>query len=188
MKESTSRRHFLQKSAMATTGLALLSTGVANAFSSEIPYDGYNPYSEEKTDLRTTLFGAHLRIKGVIFDATGATPLSNVIVEVWHLSPQSNKFRHRAKLKTDEFGRYKFITDFPSKDDALADKVYFNGNKIYFKLSHSNKVQFTELFVDKQGANISGEHWQENSQLGEKLLPTTEMSLDALTINFNLSL
>ena len=181
MKESTSRRNFLQKSAMATTGLALLSSGVANAFSSEIPYDGYNPYSEVKTDLRTTIFGDHVRIKGVVYDITGTIPLSNAAVEVWHLSPQSKKFRHRAKLKTDALGRYTFITDFPSKDHAKA-------NRIYFKVSNSDSVQFTELFVDKQGANITAKHWQENNQLGEKLLPTTEMSLDALTINFNVSL
>lgn len=181
MKESTSRRHFLQKSAMATTGLALLSSGVANAFSSEIPYSSYNPYSEEKTDLRTTIFGDHIRIKGVVFDVTGSIPLSNATIEVWHLSPQSKKFRHRAKLKTDSFGRYNFITDFPSKDDAEA-------KRIYFKISNNDAVQFTELFVDKQGANITSKHWQENNQLGEKLLPTTELSFDTLTINFNISL
>jgi len=37
MKKTTSRRLFLQRSAIATTGIALLSTGIARAFDSESP-------------------------------------------------------------------------------------------------------------------------------------------------------
>jgi len=181
MKDSSSRRLFLQKSALATTGLAFLSSGVVNAFSAEIPFEGYNPYAEEKNDLRTSSFGEHIRIKGVVLDQTGSLPLSNVMIEVWHLSPESNKYRHHAKFKTDSAGCYNFITDFPAKDESKA-------NKIYFKLSDNSSERFNELYVDRQGANITCKFWKENQQLGEKLLPTTEKLLGALTINFNMSL
>jgi len=181
MKESTSRRLFLQKSAMATTGLALLSSGVANAFTSEIPYHGYNPYSEEKTDLRTTIFEKHVRVKGTVYDKTGTTPLPNATVEVWHLSPDSSKYRHRTKLRTDHLGRYNFITDFPNRETAQV-------SRIFFKLSHEGDSLFTELAVDQTGACVTSKHWEENQHLGEKLQPTSESFLQTTTINFNLSI
>lgn len=181
MNDTTSRRSFLQKSAIATTGLALLSTTALSALSTENPYDGYNPYSEEKTDLRTTILGEHIRVQGIIFDKTGMTPLPNTIVEVWHLSPSSNKFRHRAKLKTNSDGQYNFITDLPAKDEAKA-------RKIFFKLSDGTSEKYTELFVDKTGANISCKHWTDHQVLGDKLLPTTKKPLNTLRINFNISL
>jgi len=181
MKKSTSRRLFLQKSAIATTGLALMSSTVANAFTDDSPFEGYNPYSDVKTDLRTTIFEKHVRVKGTVYDKTGTTPLPNALVEVWHLSPDSKKFRHRAKLRTDDQGRYNFITDFPSKDETKA-------TKIYFKVSNQEKTQFTELFIDRQGANISSKHWQENQQLKDKLLPSTESNFSALVVNFNVAL
>ena len=57
MKSHPSRRLFLRNSAMATTGIALFSsTTFANTFTSyDSPFDGYNPYVEEKTDLRTSI-------------------------------------------------------------------------------------------------------------------------------------
>jgi len=181
MKESTSRRLFLQKSAMATTGLALLSSGVANAFSSEIPYHGYNPYSEEKTDIRTTIFEKHVRVKGTVYDKTGTTPLPNALVEVWHLSPNSSKYRHRTKLRTDNQGRYNFITDFPNRETAQV-------SRIYFKLSHNGNSNYTELAVDQTGASVTSKHWEENQHLGNKIHPSSENFLQTTTINFNVSI
>ncbi|MBL4663256.1 MAG: hypothetical protein JKY22_06825 [Flavobacteriaceae bacterium] len=181
MKESTSRRLFLQKSAMASTGLALLSSGIANAFTSAPPYNGYNPYSEEKTDLRTTLFEKHVRVKGVLYDKTGMTPVSNAVIEVWHLSPNSNKYRHRGKLRTNEAGEYAFITDFPNSAQSLTASIYF-------KISHDDTSIFTELNLGQTQAYITSKHWEENQQLGEKLFPTSEQFLNVTTINFNISI
>ena len=60
MKKTTSRRLFLQRSAIATTGIALLSTGIARAFDSESPYDGNNPFLEDETDLVLNETGTHI--------------------------------------------------------------------------------------------------------------------------------
>ena len=181
MKESTSRRLFLQKSALATTGVALLSSGIANAFSSENPYHGYNPYSEEKTDLRTTIFEKHVRIKGTVYDKTGTTPLPNATIEVWHLSPNSTKYRHRGKLKTNDTGEYNFITDFPNKAETLTARIYF-------KINYKGDSYFTELAVGESCVNITSKHWEENQQLEDKLFPTSEQFLNTTTINFNVSI
>ncbi len=181
MKSSTSRRLFLQKSALATTGMALLSSGIANAFTSENPYHGYNPYSEEKTDLRTTIFEKHIRVKGIIYDTTGTIPLEGVTLEVWHLSPNSTKYRHRARLTTNEAGEYNFITDVPNREIG---KV----RKIYFKVTGDQKTLFTELVIHEHTCHITSQHWMEHQQLGEKLIPTAEQKGTTTVANFNISI
>lgn len=181
MNESTSRRLFLQKSALATTGVALLSSGVANAFSSDNPYDGYNPYADEKTDLRTTIFGKHLSVKGIIYDAQGLNPLPNATVEIWHLSPNAKNYRHRTKIKTNALGEYKFITDLPNRETG-------KNRKIYFKITNNQETRFTELVVHEHACHINCQHWLEQQQLGDKLIPTTTKTGNTTITNFNISI
>ncbi len=182
MKNSTSRRLFMRNSAFAITGLAVLTPTVTSAFTtSESPYLGYNPYAETKTDLRTGIFNSRsVTVKGTIYEKDGATPLRNATVEVWHLSPNSSKYRHRAKLKTDDEGNYQFITDFPNKEEGKSARIYF-------KASDSENFHFTELILNNFGAHITGEHWVKNSNLREKLFPRKETFLGETTIHFNLS-
>ena len=71
MKNYPSRRLFLQKTAMATTGITLLSsTAAIHALSLEdVPFNGYNPFAEEKTDLRSSTFGGkYVTVKGNIYN------------------------------------------------------------------------------------------------------------------------
>ena len=110
----------------------------------------------------------------------GITPLKNATVEVWHLSPNSSKYRHRAKLKTDDEGNYQFITDFPNKEKGKSARIYF-------KVSSSENISFTELALTEQGAHITSDHWEKNRNLGEKLFPQKETFLGETTIHFNFS-
>ncbi len=184
MKNTTSRRHFMRNSAFAITGLAVLSPTLSSAFtSSECPYLGYNPYAETKTDLRTGIFkGASVTVKGTVFEKDGITPLKNATIEVWHLSPNSSKYRNRAKLSADHKGEYSFITDFPNTETGKSARIYF-------KVSTSENTDFTELILTKQGAHITGEHWAKNKSLGDKLLPSSKTSFfDETVIKFNLSI
>lgn len=183
MKKTSSRRLFLHKSAIATAGVVLLSsTTFANNFTNNYsPFEGYNPYSEEKTDLRTsTLFGKHLTVKGKIYDELGINPLSKVNIEVWHLSPNSKSYGHKAKFNTNDKGEYLFITDFPNKN-------YGKMPRIFFKISDSNKTYFTELLLDNANAHITDKHWTENKQLKNKLFPIKEDFQNSSTINFNIT-
>ena len=182
MKNSISRRLFLTNTAVASTGITLLSsTTVLNAFTTnESPFKGYNPYAEEKTDLRTSGFaGEHLTVKGRVYDKTGTLAVPNALIEVWHLSPNSTKYRHMAKLKTNSDGEYSFITDFPNKEPGKL-------SRIYFKVSNKQTSYFTQVYMNQYGAYISGEHWQENNQLGRKLFPEKETFLNHNTIKFNI--
>lgn len=184
MKNIPSRRLFLRKSAIATTGVVLLSSSsIANTLSNNnSPFDGYNPYSEEKTDLRTSsLFGKHVTVKGKIYDKTGNSPVSNAKLEVWHLSPNSTKYKHQAKFKTNNFGEYSFISDFPNREPGKM-------SRIFFKVSYNTSSYFTELLVNDFGAHITHKHWEENNQLGAKLFPIKTGTLNFLKIQFNISI
>lgn len=181
MKKITSRRLFLQKSAIATTGVALLSSGLANALTTECPFAGYNPYVEEKTDLRISLFGREIKVNGTLYDKSTGQPIQNATIEVWHLSQNSTKFRNRGQLKTNSSGDYNFISNFPNKPKDKAARVYF-------KVSHAGKTDFTELVLNNTGAHISAKHWETNQNLGKKLFPKTNMFLGDTQIEFNLSI
>ncbi len=183
MKKSQSRRAFLCKTAIVSSGALLLSsTSVARAFSEvSCPYEGYNPFAEEKTDLRVTLLGKHVTVSGKIYDREGKKPLSSASIEVWHLSPGSTKYRHRAKIRTNEFGEYSFITDYPNKEPGKS-------HKIYFKVSAGATPYFTELSMNEVGVYITSKHWEENNQLENKLFPKRESFLGHSKITFNISL
>ncbi|GEQ85494.1 hypothetical protein ULMS_10020 [Patiriisocius marinistellae] len=180
MKKATSRRSFLLKTALATTGVTLLSNGVSAAFANDIPFDGYNPYAETKTDLRTNTLADRIDVYGVIYNSTGKIPLQNASVEVWHLSPNSKKYRHRAKLFTNDLGEYSFTTEMPNRETG-------NPPKIFFKVTSQNKSYFTELILSSTGAHITGKHWQENKLPDLKLLPRTEYAGTTTSINFNIT-
>lgn len=183
MKKTTPRRSFLGKTLMATAGLACISsTSSLQAFTgNQNPYKGYNPYAQRKTDLRVNALGKHVAISGKIYDSKGETPLANITVEVWHLSPGSEKFRHRAKLMTNAHGDYEFITDLPNREIGKY-------HKIYFKVSKASKTYFTELSFNRFGAHISDKHWENNNQLEDKLLfPTYATFLNRSSIQFNIS-
>jgi len=184
MGKTTSRRSFLSNSLMATTSLAIISsTGIARAFTSdESPFQGYNPFAPITSDLRTYPFGEHVAVSGTIYDERGISPLSGVTVEVWHLSPNTKKYRHRARFQTDDSGTYRFITDLPGREMG-------KNFKVYFKISNVELTYFTELSFNNSGAYISGKHWEKNHQLGEeRLFPKHETRLDTSIINFNISL
>ena len=187
MEKTTPRRAFLRKTLKASAGLACISsTSAIKAFGSNAsPFMGYNPFAVEKNDLRTFPaypFGESIVVTGRIFDAVGKNPLANCMIEVWHMSPNSSKYRHRAKLHTNDKGEYFFITDKPNREMG---KTY----KIYFKLSQNGEAYFTELSFNNTQAFISDKHWEKNNQLGDDLLfPKKKSTQNTTKIQFNIAL
>jgi protocatechuate 3,4-dioxygenase beta subunit len=171
----------MTKSALAATGIAFISSNTVNAFVNDCPFEGYNPFAEEKTDLRTTIFGNHVTVRGVIYDSSGSTPLKNADIEVWHRSPNSFKFRNRGKLKTNHSGEYKFITDVPGRNEKSSPRIYF-------KVSHHGKIVFTEILMNVHGVFITSDHYNSQSVLGSNLLPTSTKSNGNSKIKFNISI
>lgn len=182
MEDLYARRNFLKNVALATSGVALFSPAIVQAFDQvECPFEGYNPYSEEKSDLRvSTIFGNHIVVKGKVFDKNNLKELSNATVEVWHMSPNSTKFRHQAKLKSSSNGEFNFITDFPNREQGKFPKVYF-------KVSTDTRVYFTELSVTKDNAFINEKHFEDNKMLGDDRFPTNRLVNNQQTITFNIA-
>lgn len=184
MEKNYPRRLFLGKSLLVATGLICVPTGaIAKELGSDsAPFKGYNPYTDYKTDLRTSLFGKEVSVSGKIYDASGKTTIPNAFVEVWHLSPEKQVYKHRGKMFTDAEGSYQFITDWPNREQGKQ-------RRIYFKVSNAEKTIFTELLLSDFGANITGEHWEANNHIGNELLfPKFEKSFFRTKINFNFSL
>lgn len=182
MKSSVSRRTFLGNFTLATTGIALLSTTAAvSAFVVEDQtLMGYNAYANTNHDMRQSPLGKHIAVTGTVFKRDGVSILPNATIEVWHLSPNSDKYRHRAKLTSDENGHYKFITDVPNR---------CNGNMpcIHFKISNGESSYVSRLWMNDHSAYISSDHWERNQHLAEMLLPKKERGLLHDTIKFNFS-
>lgn len=183
MEKKSPRRLFLRNAVIATTGVTLLPSSLLYGLSTEKSlFKGYNPYAENKTDLRTSfLFEKAVTIKGTLYDHTGQIPVPNATIEVWHLSPNSSKYRNRGKLTTDDFGNYQFITDFPNKEPGM-------NARIYFRVSKGDRFYFTELSMNDHGAHISEKHWDQHQALGERLFPKQELFLDQVKITFDLTI
>lgn len=184
MEKNYPRRLFLGKSLFVTTGLICVPTGaIAKELGSDsAPFKGYNPYTDYKTDLRTSLFGKEVSVSGKIYDASGKTTIPNALVEVWHLSPEKQVYKHRGKMFTDAEGSYQFITEWPNREPG-------KHHRIYFKVSSVNKIIFTELLFSDYGANITDKHWEQNQQLAENIrFPSFNTFLNKSLINFNISI
>ena len=121
-----SRRSFLENLTLASVGISILSSNsVVNALTrEESPFQGYNPYFEEKTDLRTSAFSSEpLIVKGKIYDSSGDLPLPNVLIDAVHLSPHSSKYGNAGKFRTNNQGEYSFITDFPNRKRGKMPRI-----------------------------------------------------------------
>lgn len=146
------------------------------------PFRGYCHLFPIKSDLRINPYGSHLEVSGKIHDRNSSIPLNGVVIEVWHLSPDSEHFRHRARLHTDNSGNYRFFTDIPGREMG---KNY----KIYFKIIYRESNYFTELSFNNSSIYITGRLWQKNNlSQKEKLLPKNNSSSIKSRVSFNISL
>ncbi|MDA7559189.1 hypothetical protein N8768_08550 [Flavobacteriaceae bacterium] len=183
MTKQSSRRLFLRNTAIVAAGISLVSKTPLHALTHQkSPFLGYNPYIPESNDLRKLPFmEKSLRVQGNLYDTIGENTVNDATIEVWHLSPNSSKYRHHGKIITNNDGAYSFITDFPNRD-------YGKMARIYFKITHTSKTYFTELLINDFGAHITGKHWEENYQLGEKLLPLKKGTINSSSITFNITI
>jgi hypothetical protein len=183
MKNLYERRNFLKNITIAASGVAFLSsTSMLQAFNkNDSPFEGYNSNFEEKTDLRTSIFNnKFVTVKGKIFDKNNLSEKSESLIEIWHLSPNSKNFNHKAKMKVNANGEYSFITDYPNREEGKY-------TKIYFKVTNGDTAYFTELNICGNNAYINDKHYDENIMLGENLFPTHKVYNNNTTINFNIA-
>lgn len=171
-KQPSSRRSFLQKAALVTAGATLLSgtKTAASVFNLNANNTGYNPYTDNKTDLRTAFSTApSVRVQGRVIDKYTQLPLANAKIEVWHISPGSSKVRHRAHFYTDATGAYSFITDEPGKTKEFAQRIHF-------KISSGSRVEQTQLILGTYNACIDNNHWDRQQAYNNSVLPKVSIN------------
>lgn len=178
--QPSSRRSFLQKAALVTAGITVFSSSktAANVFNSESPYPYYNPFTSEKTDLRSPLSTvSSVKVNGTLLDKITNLPIANAKVEVWHVSPGSTKVRHRAHFFTDAAGKYTFITDMPNRTDMGAPRIYF-------KFSDGSKIEQTQLLIGAADAYIDHNHWARQNKTNPNVLPRMTKPFGKRTVSF----
>lgn len=182
-KDAYDRRRFLSKLSFAVIGTSLLSSQWFYAFvaKDQSPFAGYYPYSKQKNDLRCAKYsGTTLKVSGTTFARNGLRTLSYVRIEVWHLSPDSKKYDHKGAFSSNASGEYTFITDMPNRIKGQLPRIFF-------KISHDGRVDFTELILNDHNAYISHTHWENNKALNEKLFPIYKNKLGETEIQFNVT-
>jgi len=180
-KNYSTRRVFFGKAATVLAGTALLSSQISLGaiLNDQAPFEGYNPFAEETNDLRTDLFSTNsIEVTGKIYTSNGINTIPNAKIEVWHLSPNSKKYRHRGKLTSDSEGKYTFHTDFPNRGEGEKPRIFF-------KTTTNNKTSFTELIFDSNHAYISSTQWESNKNLKNKLFPKYKKTILGTNIQFN---
>lgn len=183
MDKISQRRSFLKNMVLAASGAALVSSSelFTSVLQDTAVYPGYNPFIELKTDLRLSQNGDNfIRIKGVVYCKKTFKQLPEAKVEIWHLSPNSNRFRHHGKSFTNTDGSYTFLTDFPGRETGKFAKVYF-------KVTHNGTISFSELSLSATRAYINHKHYDENLILGNKMFPKRNTKNGLTEVQFNLT-
>ena len=175
---------FEESSSTAKSGSAnTLATHVANCRKTQqSPYIGYKNLAAVSNDLRSDPFGNVLEVCGNLYAYHRTAPLSDVSIEVWHLSPNSEHFNHRARFHTEESGHFRFLTDMPGRE---LGKNY----KIYFKVSYRAETYFTALSFSNSSVFIAN-RLNRNKQIIEGSQPSElrTLKLNMTRINFDIYL
>lgn len=102
-----------------------------------------------RTKLAEGVKGAPLKISGQVL-ATDGTPLKNAVVEVWHADSggeydeESDAFRMRGRIRTDEKGLYVYETIMPGQYDEGKSK---RPAHIHYKVAaEGRKTLTTQLY------------------------------------------
>ena len=142
------RKRFLK--ALATLPLIsmLWRKGVAKAPPCQTQPDVEGPFYKAGAPERGTIDsdGVPLKIQGMVLSSDCRSPVANATLDIWHCNRDAEYdmegFRGRGQVKTDEKGKYHFITIFPppylSRPRHIHIKVRAEGKKelttqLYFK-------------------------------------------------------
>jgi catechol 1,2-dioxygenase len=134
---------------------------------------GYLPNAPLTTTLAPPdLPGRRMVISGFVYGADCATPLPDVLIEVWHAD--SNGVYHntapyilRGQFRTDEEGRYRFSTIKPGYHKT---RHMLLPALIHYRLSYQGKrVLSTQLVF--AGDPFLTEHW---TVFPDTIIPLTE--------------
>ncbi len=161
----------IESDGLFKTDCATTSDMLGPFFRKNAPFRNDITYSESQNEEK-------LKVIGRVFGADCKTPLSDVVIDVWHCDHQRNydmtseEFRCRGKLKTDRTGDYSFKTFLPPRYagrpkhihyliqgvegfETLITQLYFRGERKTRKLETHPKYAARVLEIYENGEGES---------------------------------
>ncbi len=134
----------------------------------------YRPNAPVRSDLTYEgLAGARIMLKGKVYKSDCKTVLPNALVEIWHCNTEgeydndSDEFRHRASLNTNQSGEYTFTTIFPGK--YLNGKLYRPAH-IHYRVTEENSKELISQIYFKGDPHITEDPWASKSSANLRIL------------------
>lgn len=153
----------------------------------------YRPEAPVRADLTYEgLSGTRIVLKGKVFKSDCITVLKDALVEIWHCNTEgeydneSNEFRQRARLYTNDNGEYSFTTILPGK--------YLNGelyrpSHIHYRVTEKNSKELISQIYFKGDPHITNDPWASQDKAKRRILEITPEDIKGnLTINFDIYL
>ena len=153
----------------------------------------YRPNAPFRTDLTYEgLTGTRITLKGKVFTSDCITELKDALVEIWHCNTEgeydndTNEFRQRASLETNEKGEYSFRTILPGK--------YLNGelyrpSHIHYRVTEKNSKELISQIYFMGDPHIIKDPWASQDKAKLRILQIAPEDIKGnLTIKFDIYL
>ncbi|MBX7242733.1 MAG: hypothetical protein K1X92_13405 [Bacteroidia bacterium] len=153
----------------------------------------YRPKAPVRADLTYEgLAGTRIVLKGKVYKSDCITILKGALVEIWHCNTDgeydndSDEFRQRASLYTNEEGEYAFTTILPGK--------YLNGelyrpSHIHYRVTAKNSKELISQIYFKGDPHITNDPWASQDKAKLRILEIIPEDIKgSLAINFDIYL
>lgn len=153
----------------------------------------YRPNAPIRADLTYEgLIGTRILLKGKVFKSDCTTVIKDALVEIWHCNTEgeydndTNEFRQRASLYTNDSGEYSFTTILPGK--------YLNGelyrpSHIHYRVTEKSSKELISQIYFKGDPHIIQDPWASQDKAKLRILQITPEDIKGnLTINFDIYL
>lgn len=153
----------------------------------------YRPNAPIRADLTYEgLTGTKITLKGKVFKSDCTTAIHDALIEIWHCNTdgeydnESDEFRHRGSLKTNEKGEYSFTTILPGK--------YLNGDlyrpsHIHYRVTEKNSKELISQIYFKGDPHIVADPWASLPKATHRTLQIIPVDTKGnLTIHFDIYL
>ena len=151
----------------------------------------YRPNAPIRSDLTyATLKGTRIVLKSKVYKSDCGTALKGALVEIWHCNAEgeydndSDEFRQRAALKTNDQGEYSFTTIIPGK--YLNGKLY-RPSHIHYRITEANSKELISQVYFKGDPHITNDPWASQTKAKHRILEISPVDTKGnLAIEFNI--
>lgn len=153
----------------------------------------YRPDSPVRSDMTYEgLKGNRIVLKGRVFRSDCETVIQDAMVEIWHCNTEgeydneSEEFRQRARIYTNEKGEYSFTTILPGK--------YLNGDlyrpaHIHYRVTEKSSKELISQIYFKGDPHITKDPWASQDKAKQRILEISPVDVFGnLAINFDIYL